>query len=181
MPLRSLCWTCVLIIVPAEGVGGLSPSTIALDFEVILVEGGEMTIVLAALYGQLDEFPLAAKGRIFATAFLEGLPITGIDVLIKDCVDMGELFTLEEDIRALIPGFYSVVLYLGVLRVEDVVFLTECLRAQEMVGPRGGKNAVGNFLAAHHHRGVLQEPLPLLGIHHYNYSSSYKKSRSRNQ
>ena len=115
----------------------LAPTTVALHFEVILVEGGgKIIIVFAALDRELDELGLAAEGRIFATAFFEGLPITRIDVLTEDCVDVGELLPFEEDIGALVPGFDAVVLYLRVLRVEDVVLLAEGFGAQKMVGTR---------------------------------------------
>ena len=66
-------------------------------------------------------------------------------------MDVGELLAFEEDIGALIPGFDSVVLYFGVLGVEDVVLLAEGLGAQEMVGTRRRKDAVGHVRAAHHH------------------------------
>jgi hypothetical protein len=117
----------VLGVLSTKRVRSPASSTVALHFEVIFIKRRRKIIIIAftALYRQFDKIALASKRNIFAAAFFEGLPITRIDFPIEDCMNVCELFSFKKYIRALIAGFDSVMLYLGIFGVENIIFLAE--------------------------------------------------------
>lgn len=110
--------------------------------------------------------------------FLDGLEVAEVDVVLPMVVDLGELFALQEDVRAFVASL-NLIVFVLVLATYEVSLLRESLVVDDRRSPLVREGDRWNIFAAHHKRRVLEGLALLTRIHSYYYIAAASSTHQR--